>query len=199
MIPTRMNPMGLQPYSLLLSYLESTGTQYIDTGVLPHKDMIVDIDCYFAASLNEYLALFGARVPDASNLNAFIIWHDIYYTQKPRFDYGQDMVSADNYTYPITNFRKEGTKNYINGTLVGENTAVSDLVCNYTCRLFSAGSLDVRHAKIKVSRCRIWQTGTSSLTRDLIPVLDKSGVPCMYDLCTRSLFYNAGSGTFNYA
>lgn len=38
----------------------------------------------------------------------------------------------------------------------------------------------------------------SEVTRDLIPVLDASGTPCMYDKISRQCFYNVGSGTFGY-
>ena len=38
----------------------------------------------------------------------------------------------------------------------------------------------------------------SEITRDLVPVLDANGTPCMYDKITRKCFYNSGSGTFGY-
>lgn len=194
-----MNPMGWQPYKRRLSYIQSTGTQFIDTGVTPTKDMVVDIDCDFPSSLSALHVLFGARKVVGSNYNAFIIWHDTAQGQ-PRFDFGSQFgaSSQSTVTFPITNFRKQGTKNYVNGVLVSQNSTVSDLSCDNSCRLFAAGSLGVYYAKIKVSRCRVWQDGTS-LTRDFIPVLDKSDVPCMYDMITRTLFYNGGTGTFNYA
>ena len=44
---------------------------------------------------------------------------------------------------------------------------------------------------------KYWRNGT--LAQHLIPVLDRSGVPCLYDTVTRTLIYNAGTGTFNYA
>lgn len=34
------------------------------------------------------------------------------------------------------------------------------------------------------------------LIRDMIPVLDKDGVPCMYDKVERKFYYNAGTGDF---
>lgn len=36
------------------------------------------------------------------------------------------------------------------------------------------------------------------LTRHLIPTLDKTGTPCMFDLVTRKNFYNSGTGQFIY-
>ena len=33
---------------------------------------------------------------------------------------------------------------------------------------------------------------------DLIPTLDRNGIPCMFDLISKSTFYNQGTGTFGY-
>ena len=206
MIPTLTNPLGISPaYGRRLQYLESTGTQYIDTGITPDKDMIADIDCDFTSSRNELQTLFGARVPVPGALNAYIIWNDMPAGQ-PRFDYGNEygVSPQSTVTFPITNFRKDGPKNYVNGVLISTNSAVSALVCSNTCRLFAAGGVDDNNgklaylSKIKVSRCRIWRDGVN-LTMDLIPVLDKNGVPCLFDTVSKTFKYNAGSGTFNYA
>jgi hypothetical protein len=35
--------------------------------------------------------------------------------------------------------------------------------------------------------------------RKLIPVLDNTGTPCMFDKVSRQCFYNSGTGTFGYA
>ena len=33
---------------------------------------------------------------------------------------------------------------------------------------------------------------------DLVPSLDRAGVPCMYDTISKTTFYNCGIGTFGY-
>ena len=33
---------------------------------------------------------------------------------------------------------------------------------------------------------------------DLIPVLDKNNIPCMFDKVTKQFFYNQGTGQFLY-
>jgi hypothetical protein len=43
---------------------------------------------------------------------------------------------------------------------------------------------------------RITRAGT--LIRDFIPVLDKDGVPCVYDKANRKFYYNQGTGQFTY-
>ena len=49
---------------------------------------------------------------------------------------------------------------------------------------------------MRISSARIRKSGV--LVRDLIPVLDKNGVPCMLDRLTNNLYYNQGTGTFAY-
>ena len=41
-----------------------------------------------------------------------------------------------------------------------------------------------------------FRTANNILVRDFIPVLDKDGVPCMYDKVTVQFFYNQGTGQF---
>ena len=43
---------------------------------------------------------------------------------------------------------------------------------------------------------RAWRNG--ALRYDLIPCLDSTGAPCMFDLVSRKTFYNAGTGDFSY-
>ena len=37
-----------------------------------------------------------------------------------------------------------------------------------------------------------------SLVRDFIPVLDEDDIPCLYDYVSETLFYNSGTGIFEY-
>jgi hypothetical protein len=41
-------------------------------------------------------------------------------------------------------------------------------------------------------------TQGDAITRDLVPVLDAEGTPCLHDKISRQCFYNAGTGTFGY-
>ena len=41
-------------------------------------------------------------------------------------------------------------------------------------------------------------TLNNELVRDYIPVLDKNGVPCLYEKVERKFYYNQGTGDFLY-
>ena len=48
MIPTALHPFGARPsplpYDALVEYVESDGTQYVDTGILPTPTTLIDLD-----------------------------------------------------------------------------------------------------------------------------------------------------------
>ena len=63
------------PYDAEIEYLESTGTQYIDTGVLCHKDNGFIATCEFLRNTSEvYPALIGAQASDSAWYEC--IWED---------------------------------------------------------------------------------------------------------------------------
>ena len=52
------------------------------------------------------------------------------------------------------------------------------------------------YAQARVYSSKIYKN--NKLIQDLIPILDKNGVPCMWDRVTNKLFYNDGTGSFAY-
>lgn len=53
------------------------------------------------------------------------------------------------------------------------------------------------NSKFRIYRASIRQD-FNEVTRDFIPALDETGTPCMYDLVTKTPFYNNGTGDFLY-
>jgi len=187
MIPTRMNPMGWQPYRRKLSYLGATGTQYIDTGITPGADFSAEITLSGTVSA-------GGRQGWQSN--------EFRFTSHPSsidimFANGGDSVSGDFTSLRTVEFGTDG-KFYLDGSLIAERTGtISNFFSFYLFQFNNGGSSAAGGGTGRITRAVLKTAGVK--VRDFIPVLDKSGVPCMYDLCTRSFFYNAGTGTFNYA
>ncbi len=197
MIPNVMNPMGLPvAYSKRLQYLESTGTEYIDTGYLfdaDAKGSRLEIKFYLPAqAVTANDSHFGARGPLNNALYSNITHIRVgnsgtgqtYWNVIPR---AQDVV-----------FNFQGGIFSVNGSETDTGMLPS---LGYSFDLFSmnvAGNHTtyLAPAGTRICYCKFFENGT--LVRNLIPVLDRQGVPCMYDTISRSLKYNAGSGTFNY-
>ena len=74
------------------------------------------------------------------------------------------------------------------------------VTCTYNMFLFALNNTGTPfgyYPDMKLYDWKYWRNGT--LAQHLVPVLDRSGVPCMYDTISRTLKYNAGTGTFDYA
>ena len=107
-----------------LEYIEATGTQYIDTGIIPDQDTRVVVDCEMDGSVR-WPTPFGAW--SAANKQAFIF---IYF---PDFLQCYTYYGAERKTSPISASGRhviDANKNaiYIDG----------ELICTHTEQVFSA-------------------------------------------------------------
>lgn len=186
------------PYKREVSYLASSGTQWIDTGVTPTSDMNIEVGIagsVLGTSVNCFI--YGARTGANDATNFALV--NFTATAKLRFDRGNINVSPSGNVLPdnYTVVRRIGADNYIDGQLVGTCTATFTPPVQ-TIYLFAINQNGaVFHGtndSFALYYCRI-STG-DSLICDLIPVLDWNNVPCMYDRVSKQLFYNQGSGEF---
>ncbi len=158
-----------------LEYLESDGTQYIDTGFIPNQDTRVVID--FESLTTADSAIFGARTAYKKNDYTFWIstgqWLTNYYT-------GSTYIAN-----PPVGGRMLVDKNKnvttINGVVTTNTYGVFQAPVAMTiCTKNENGTLDDRYAKLKIYSCRIYDNGV--LVRDYIPAMNASGEAGLYDL-----------------
>jgi len=171
-----------------IEYLESTGTQYIDTGFTPTTQTKVYIK-YLIKNFNSssgYIAIYGSK--DTGNKGIFVNWAEHWYV---------------NNVYQQINLPVETNVNY-EDTLYG-TTWVHNAI-SYTVSPVAANSLNIflfarnanntpeRIGSLQIFICKIYDNNT--LVRDFIPVLDENNVPCMFDMVEGKFYYNAGTGQF---
>lgn len=180
-----------------VEYIESTGTQHIDTKFRPNNNTRVLMQ-YSVNSAPGVLALFGAR--DGTTSNNFNVWLDGLTCIKPQYynnDYNSKSVS---YTYAanqkvIVDFNK----NICNFGTASQTFTNTTFQGNYTIALFtvnSGGTIDSRKASVKMYSCQIWDNET--LVRNFIPCYRKSdNVIGMFDAKNGLFYTNGGTGTFN--
>lgn len=181
-----------------VEYLESTGTQYIDTGYIPN---------YYTTITGKFLhtenvvdtPLFGVRGPNT--VNSYLFWaHPIEYRPFPRNkvifnDYTHDFTVG----YPVNTIEEFY---YSNSVMRCNNETF-----NYTARrgtpnlplilfgLSNNGSVDSRKFVGKIFEFVISEDG--QLIRNFIPCYRKSdNKPGMYDLVSKTLFTNQGTNEF---
>lgn len=137
MLPTISNRLGEEPRELpfeytRLNYLESTGTQYIDTGIHLNNDSTVD--CTFSVT-----DVFNYQMPygiDYRNRFGFYTYYNNTYFA---FAYGE-IVAEPSPRILVKkgekyNVKQEGQYNYLNGELV-LTQARADFKSNHHCFLF---------------------------------------------------------------
>ena len=181
-----------------LEYIESTGTQYFDSLYTPSSDTVIVLNCICK---NNYF-LFGTRNATSG-------------TEQKRFAYyiaNSKINTSTNPQWSNTNYtscsnaydlRQKTTVTFGKGGFWQNGTKLLDLTdefqCGYTLYLFScntSGEASTAMGAIRLYDCKIYDSDV--LIRDYIPVLDKSGKPCLYDKITKEYFYNQGTGEFLY-
>ena len=181
------------PYLRRVEYLESHGTEWIDTGFVASSETSIKCEFMLVVS-NGFSCLFGGR--NTYDDRSFFVWPDV--KGESRFDYSFNL--ADNAFGPNiplntrTILEKIKNRNYVNSVETAANS-VKSFVCQRTSYLFAGNDNGAANfllqAKIYGSEI---VDGDTSL--DLIPVLDLSGRPAMYDEVSGQFFYNQGTGEF---
>ena len=169
-----------------VEYLESTGTQYIDTGYFPNNNTKVDIKFMALDNPEGAIPLFGARTnADKKSLTVFYRTSTI-----GRIDYGN--YSGSNPTIKfnkdtVHTFVKDKEKNYLDGKYINSNN-YTEFSCDYTMYINNVNTSDSSFSKLFSSRLyytKIYDDG--SLARNFVPVIRKSdNKPGMLDFANRT-------------
>ncbi len=171
-----------QKYKAELEYLETTGTQWIDTGVMAPLTAEITLQGVEARKTTSIVSNIGSAVGGGDYFGFRSYWmvgtgateiFDIEYSEKIT----ADIVWTD-----------KGITVTIDGATVTRSGGVSGEL-----RVGSPESS--YYACCKIFGLRTY-TENGVLTRDFIPVLDWDDIPCMYDKVTHELFYNQGTGEF---
>lgn len=172
-----------------LEYIQSSGSQYINTGFKPNQDTKISITVDFPLSGTTWL--YGSRTSAGSNSLGFLCEGNSKY----RFDYASSTNELA--TKPTGKFTINSDKNkcYINGELVftATYTTFASPVNMYIFNNNNNGSLS-GGSSAKLYNCSIYDNGV--LIRNFIPCKNESGTVGLYDSVNNQFYQNAGSGTF---
>ena len=189
-----------------INYLESTGTQYIDTGFVsntPEAGYYVKYQNSKNHSGDD--AVMGVLNPSRSiGTNSSKPW--VAWKQSDNgLDYIlQDTVLQTDIVESWLNYENNGKSEIkVNGTTqVSGNLPLITSSNNKSCYIFSVplnsyfpygyGNAD----GVRVYKAQI--TLNEELVRDYIPVLDSDNIPCLFDKVSKTCFYNKGTGEFLY-
>lgn len=170
---TKPNPL---PYDAEVEYLESTGTQYVDTGVIGGSNSRVKI---VASSSNNAtaLALFGSR--ESNTVAGFSVWQyaTIGASSGVRFDFYGNSSATTRFvlatgqwsTTAQNTVEKSGAENWLNGVQAGSNPSAS-FACQqnfYLLAINTAGTASYPFVG-KIYSCEIYDGSTT--VRSFVPV-----------------------------
>lgn len=183
-------PLALPSGYTKLAYIQSSGTQYINTGFAPNQNTRVVCDAFFAASSTAYW-LFGARHGNTDRTYNFLT-HDSQY--RSDFNRSTDEYITETQTGPFV-VDKNGNVTKINDVTVKTATA-GTFQCTHNLFLFANNNNGTVEGQCtaKLYACKIYDNGT--LVRDFVPCINNSGEVGLYDIVSKAFYGNAGTGTF---
>ncbi|MBO7484375.1 MAG: hypothetical protein J6T55_04600, partial [Alphaproteobacteria bacterium] len=178
-----------------VEYLESTGTQYINTGISTAEGICTEAKFKLNQITSTSQVIFGKAGETTGTTTRY--WFGAQgSTQKWYYainDYSATSVNADSDIHTVL-------LDTVNNVCVldGSTVATFDNLNpnNLTIYLFGANHINAINNPMsgRIYYTKIWNNGT--LVRDFIPVLDWDMRPSMYDKVSGKLFYNQGTGAF---
>ena len=169
-----------------LEYIESSGKQYIDTGIVPTTTTIVELQFKKVGNIIDYERLFGT-------VNTFEIMRSNRSSTNWVFK-----VSGGEYTVNLGTTTNLTTIRCGNGTIyVNEDLKLtynkSTISTSNTIYLFHSKSAD-RYGIFQLYNCKIYSE-PGILVRSFLPAIDNNNTICLYEEINNKFYYNLGSGT----
>lgn len=177
-----------------LEYIESTGTQYINTEFKPNGNSGIIIDYQQIGTIEYQDALFGAR--QTTSQAAFAMWlsSDQTYPQYGNVSYNTKPISITNNTRLI--YKLDKGKASCGNNIVSFNQSSFSSNCNLT--LFAMNTKDIidsRRVSGKLYSCKIYDNST--LIRDFIPAKRISDNKCgLWDKVNLKFYTDENGGNF---
>lgn len=179
-----------------LEYIESTGTQYIDTGFKPNQDtrILMKAAPVLINAGDHSAFFFGSTYPDQQDgyevyiygPSCYAVYNSIQTPGGSNFQIGQ-ILTIDFNKFSFSLYR-DGEN--IFSTNFDPVTFTSHVNLGL-CRLMRQNPFN---GHVRVYACKIYDN--EKLIRDYIPCKDPDGTVCLYDQISDEYVYNAGSGVF---
>ena len=199
------------PYDAEVKYLESTGTQYIDTGVYGNDNLIASVSCMATAESGSVRDVFGAI--DTTH-DVFGYYFRVRIPSNSMVQYTAGLNTRAAYKITVTSIgdwhaltldTTTGSKKiFVDGAQSG--STVNDSAYPMATKLYlfaqnnKNGTANDFSANVRVSAFSIKDAMTNKFILDIVPVRFTNELGqsegAMYDRVSGQLFRNAGTGAF---
>lgn len=179
-----------------LEYIESSGTQWVDTGFKPDQDTRIVCDCQRTAVTTTFPFPFGTRTGLARGFDVALGATQVFYHYGANYQFADFAATGDRMTI-------DANKNV--ATFTSGNTTVT--ITNAAATFQEAGNAvlfsmneggniytDENAFTGKIWSVKIYDNGT--LIRDFIPCKNASGAVGLWDDVGSQFYGNAGTGAF---
>lgn len=173
-----------------LAYIQSTGTQHLDTLFKPnnHTRVVIDFRSTFSTA-NSPKGLLGSRNSSDIGMFAFLYSNRI----DPNYNGVGKSVTVDSLQRHVYDFNQNSFS--VDGDVVSFDAGVFSP--GYNLLLLSVqnyGTIDNRKAEGYLYSCQIYDNDI--LVRDFVPCIKDDGTVGLYDLVGKLFYGNAGTGVF---
>lgn len=196
----KLNKFGIPLGYTRVEYIESTGEQYIDTGVSAKTGLTVEARLKYIPNTG----IFCGAITTAEGSGDRFYPINFAQSGKVSFTYldsafsaSTSLTSGNVYTIKtILGATKQ--EMFVDDVSSGSTSKTNVVEINCTVGLFAlhrGESYDVKwvsQVPASLYYCKIWDDDT--LVREFVPCLDLLGKPCLYDLVGQKTYYNLGSG-----
>lgn len=176
-----------------VEYIQSSGSQYIDTGRKLTQESDITIDFKIVGEIIRNAGIFGSRTSALKNNLALfqsvspnVFAGDFSEYQKHRF------TTASSLERMKIQMNKNGA--WANDILKKSWSDIADFETPTNGLIFDVGTNNWTNNKA-VMRLYSYTDGDA---QQLVPCLDANGVPCLYDLIGKTALYNQGAGSFTW-
>ena len=175
-----------------IEYIESTGTQYINTNVIPNENTVVEIELM----KNSGSEILWERILGVDNqfmvyIDAKLGTSDKRYKLYANINSGEKFIHLVEYDVKIKLKVGQGNIYYNDSLATTYSTTPNTTIPIY---LFFCKDAD-KYGVYKLYSCKIWDNAT--LIRNYTPAI-KDDVLCLYDKVNKQFYYNDGTGEFLY-
>lgn len=183
---------GLPEGYTALEYIQSSGTQYIDTGRKLTQDSDITIDFSIVGGINRSAGIFGSRESASKNNLTLVLDMDARFLVDFSEYRQHRFITAASLERTKIQINKAGV--WVNDILKNSWSDVADFETPTNGLIFDVGNNNWTGNKA-IMRLYSYTDGDA---QRLVPCLDANGVPCLYDLIGKTALYNQGAGSFTW-
>ena len=177
-------------------YLESTGTQYIDTGIYLSLDSGWEIDANISFVEKSMPLGCDSKLEDNRLGFAMFTWKNSRVCSDIIDNVTRAVPSWLNSLNERHLYKHDKNNSYLDNELVKSEIVTEKSITSFSIKIFKIINVSfIRGSKCKIYYAKLFDN-ESNMIWNGIPCLDNNNKPCMYDTVTGQTFYNQGTGEF---